>query len=53
MAYSCKANSLLSAVGSGESSNHALINAGFEYGKNVGIAFQLVDDLLDFVSRYS
>jgi geranylgeranyl pyrophosphate synthase len=22
----------------------------FEYGKHVGIAFQLVDDLLDFVS---
>jgi geranylgeranyl pyrophosphate synthase len=53
MAYSCKANALLSAVGSGNSSNHELINAGFEYGKNVGIAFQLVDDLLDFVSRYS
>ena len=25
-------------------------NAAYEYGRNVGIAFQLVDDLLDFVS---
>ena len=25
-------------------------NAAYEYGRNVGIAFQLVDDILDFVS---
>lgn len=27
-----------------------LSEIAFEYGRNVGIAFQLVDDLLDFVS---
>ena len=30
-------------------SNEDVENA-FQYGKNLGIAFQLVDDLLDFVS---
>ena len=25
-------------------------NAAFAYGKHIGISFQLVDDLLDFVS---
>jgi len=27
-----------------------LSETAFEYGRNVGIAFQLVDDLLDFIS---
>lgn len=27
-----------------------LSEIAFEYGRNVGIAFQLVDDLLDFIS---
>ncbi len=27
-----------------------LAEIAFEYGRNVGIAFQLVDDLLDFIS---
>ncbi|KAI7694037.1 hypothetical protein SSS_01865 [Sarcoptes scabiei] len=31
-------------------SNQKLQQAAFQYGKSVGIAFQLVDDLLDFVS---
>ena len=26
-----------------------MVNAAFEYGRNIGLAFQLVDDLLDFV----
>ena len=26
-----------------------LVTAAYEYGRNIGIAFQLVDDLLDFV----
>lgn len=27
-----------------------LVEVSFEYGRNIGLAFQLVDDLLDFVS---
>ena len=27
-----------------------LVEVAFQYGRNVGLAFQLVDDLLDFVS---
>lgn len=27
-----------------------LADIAFQYGRNVGLAFQLVDDLLDFVS---
>lgn len=27
-----------------------LVDVSFEYGRNIGLAFQLVDDLLDFVS---
>lgn len=27
-----------------------LIDCAFQYGRNIGLAFQLVDDLLDFVS---
>jgi decaprenyl-diphosphate synthase subunit 1 len=44
MAYSCKANAVLSGTGPDG------VDAAFEYGRNIGIAFQLVDDLLDFVS---
>jgi len=44
MAYSCKANAVLSGANSQE------IDSAFDYGRNIGIAFQLVDDLLDFVS---
>ena len=42
MAYSCRANAVLSGV-----DNH-LVEEAFQYGRNVGGAFQLVDDLLDF-----
>jgi len=42
MAYSCRANAVLSGV-----SSH-LVEEAFQYGRNVGVAFQLVDDLLDF-----
>jgi len=42
MAYSCRANAVLSGV-----DNH-LVEEAFQYGRNVGVAFQLVDDLLDF-----
>merc|ERR1719481_1939804 len=44
MAYSCKANAVLAGV----EGNY--VEAAFQYGRNIGIAFQLVDDLLDFVS---
>merc|ERR1719341_2105318 len=44
IAYSCQANAVLA-----EASPEDVENA-FQYGKNLGIAFQLVDDLLDFVS---
>jgi len=51
IAFSCKANAILSrdhmSVPSAESEN--LVTAAYEYGRNIGIAFQLVDDLLDFV----
>merc|ERR1719423_378613 len=43
MAYSCKANVVLSG-GSPED-----VENSFQYGRNIGIAFQLVDDLLDFI----
>jgi len=51
IAYSCKANGLLASLyltDPKEIQDNA--NAAYEYGRNVGIAFQLVDDLLDFVS---
>ena len=44
MTYSCQANALLSGASKDE------VDAAYNYGKNIGIAFQLVDDLLDFVS---
>lgn len=44
MTYSCQANAVLSGA------NEEEIQAAYKYGKNIGIAFQLVDDLLDFVS---
>lgn len=44
MAYTCKAVAHLSGA------NVSQQEAAFQYGRNLGIAFQLVDDLLDFVS---
>ncbi|XP_069943635.1 all trans-polyprenyl-diphosphate synthase PDSS1 [Cherax quadricarinatus] len=44
LAYSCKAVALLSG------GDENVQEVAFQYGRNVGIAFQLVDDLLDFVS---
>ena len=44
MAYSCKANAVLAGANSED------VEKAFDYGRNIGIAFQLVDDLLDFVS---
>ena len=44
MTYSCAAAAILSEAGETE------IQSAHSYGRNIGIAFQLVDDLLDFVS---
>ena len=29
--------------------NTSMVGQAFQYGRNIGIAFQLVDDLLDFI----
>jgi len=52
IAFSCKANAILARDHSDDpksQANENLVNAAFEYGRNIGLAFQLVDDLLDFV----
>ncbi|XP_076174381.1 decaprenyl diphosphate synthase subunit 1 qless isoform X4 [Ptiloglossa arizonensis] len=43
------ANSLKSVAMLGGADDQ-LVELSFQYGKNIGLAFQLVDDLLDFVS---
>merc|ERR1719445_2180285 len=43
MAYSCRVNAVISGVDSSR------VEQAFQYGRNIGIAFQLVDDLLDFI----
>lgn len=45
IAYTCKAVSYLAGA------DEKLQEAAFLFGRNLGIAFQLVDDLLDFVSN--
>ncbi|CAN7982874.1 unnamed protein product [Ixodes hexagonus] len=47
IAFACRSVSIL---GGGD---EKLQEAAYQYGRNVGIAFQLVDDLLDFVSSQS
>jgi len=47
IAYTCKAVALLA------NANQSIQEAAFQYGKNLGIAFQLVDDMLDFISNQS
>ncbi|XP_037077463.1 decaprenyl-diphosphate synthase subunit 1-like isoform X1 [Pollicipes pollicipes] len=44
IAYSCKAVAILGGA------DDEIQEVAFQYGRNVGMAFQLVDDLLDFVS---
>lgn len=46
IANSCKAVAILNT----NKENDDFINISFEYGKNAGIAFQLIDDLLDFTA---
>jgi len=48
IAYTCKAVAILSNKG-----QVPMDQAAFEYGSSLGIAFQLVDDLLDFISSES
>lgn len=44
IANSVKAEAMLAGA------DDQLVDVSFEYGRNIGLAFQLVDDLLDFVS---
>nr|XP_054752332.1 all trans-polyprenyl-diphosphate synthase PDSS1-like [Lytechinus pictus] len=44
MAHSCKAVAMLAG------SSHDVCEMAYQYGRNIGMAFQLVDDILDFVS---
>ncbi|XP_035217254.1 decaprenyl-diphosphate synthase subunit 1-like isoform X2 [Stegodyphus dumicola] len=46
-AYTCKAAAVLGGA------DKTLQETAFQYGRNVGIAFQLIDDLLDFISSQS
>ena len=49
IAYSCKANALLASDHlKDEAIKRSNSEAAYSYGRSVGIAFQLVDDLLDF-----
>jgi len=47
IAYTCQAVVLLA------NANQSMQEAAFQYGKNLGIAFQLVDDMLDFIASQS
>ena len=48
MAYSCKANAILSFdyLNTANLETSLSTVAAYEYGRNLGIAFQLVDDIL-------
>jgi len=50
MAYSCKANAILASDFKSPDEIKSNGDAAYSYGRNLGIAFQLVDDLLDFVA---
>lgn len=50
MAYSCKANAILASDFKSPDEIKSNGDAAYSYGRNIGIAFQLVDDLLDFVA---
>ncbi len=44
IAKSCRASAVLGGC------SEEIVDAAYEYGRNLGLAFQIVDDLLDFVS---
>lgn len=46
-ANSCKSVAILAE------SSRALVEDAFEFGRNLGLAFQLIDDLLDYISTTS
>ena len=51
LANSCRAVSLLATSNLGQLQNNADVEGySFQYGKNLGIAFQLMDDWLDFAA---
>jgi len=50
MAYSAKANGILASEFKSPDEVKSNRDAAYSYGRNIGIAFQLVDDLLDFVA---
>jgi len=50
MAYSAKANGILASESKSTDEVKSNRDAAYSYGRNIGIAFQLVDDLLDFVA---
>ncbi|KAM3182301.1 hypothetical protein ACTXT7_012677 [Hymenolepis weldensis] len=45
MANSCKAVTILSGVGS------SLVESAYNFGRHLGMAFQLLDDVLDFIGQ--
>lgn len=47
MAYSCESAAILAECKTGP--GRELSTMAFNYGKDLGVAFQLVDDWLDFV----
>jgi len=47
MANSCKSVAILASE---NNSDKSIIDMAYKYGQNIGIAFQLVDDWLDFMS---
>ena len=48
MANSCKSAALLGASANGSGISPVVVEAAYLYGKHIGVAFQLIDDALDF-----
>nr|YP_009314746.1 Prenyl transferase [Neoizziella asiatica]SCW23201.1 Prenyl transferase [Neoizziella asiatica] len=47
IAASCQGSAMLSNL------NHSLQNKYYIYGKHIGLAFQIIDDMLDIIGSYS
>ncbi|MBW0540964.1 hypothetical protein O181_080679 [Austropuccinia psidii MF-1] len=50
MAKTARAAVILSSSTSPENRNQELIESSYEFGKHLGLAFQIVDDILDYTS---